>query len=136
MTVAALGAQVLDACLQIQAGKIDGLGIRFQHELAQINQTPWLMATSADFLYPGTEGEQPGASTRLTHAYMFQVGKLAMTDRFTHTTLIEVTHLLKPPSALLHPRIATGVLMHLAHSSNESTQPTMRSNIQPSEARR
>jgi hypothetical protein len=59
-----------------------------------------------------------------------------MTDRFTHTTLIEVTHLLKPPSALFHPHIATRVLMRLAHSSNESTQPMMRSNTQPSEARR
>jgi 2-polyprenyl-6-methoxyphenol hydroxylase-like FAD-dependent oxidoreductase len=109
MTIAAMGARALDDCLRKQAGELNGLTRRFQRELARLNETPWLMATSADFLYPQTEGERPGSNTSFAHAYLFQVGLLAMEDPFTQLTFSEVAHLLKPPSALFHPRIAARV---------------------------
>ena len=131
MTVAVMGAHALDECLRKQHGELTGLARRFQRELARLNQTPWLMATSADFQYPETEGERPGSQTRWVHAYMFQVGWLTMEDHFTHQTFVEVAHLVKPPSALFDPRIAARVFArwrragsnHDARDSVAITQP-------------
>lgn len=116
MTVATMGAHAHGGCLRKQNGELAGLTRRFQRELARLNQTPWLMATSADFLCPETEGERPSSQTRFAHAYLFQVGLLTMEDRFTHQTFIEVAHLVKPPSALFQPRIATRVFARWACS--------------------
>jgi 2-polyprenyl-6-methoxyphenol hydroxylase-like FAD-dependent oxidoreductase len=54
MTVAALGASALDACLHEQrhlrpAGDLDGLAKRFQKQLSRVVATPWLLATGEDF---------------------------------------------------------------------------------------
>ena len=63
MTVAALGASALDACLREQrrlrpAGDLDGLAKRFQKQLSRVVATPWLLATGEDFRYPTTEARR------------------------------------------------------------------------------
>lgn len=61
MTVAALGALILDECLKQRNqhrsnGNLTGLAQRFQKQLAKVNTVPWLMATGDDCRWPTTEG--------------------------------------------------------------------------------
>ena len=72
MTVAALGALTLDECLKQQTRlnvdlDLTGLAQRFQQQLANVNQVPWVMATGDDFRWPTTQGKHPGFITRLMH---------------------------------------------------------------------
>ncbi len=74
MTVAALGALILDECLhqrfQYDRGNLTGLTQRFQQRLAQVNATPWLMATGEDLRWPTTEGGQLDGMSQLMYEYI------------------------------------------------------------------
>lgn len=114
MTVAALGALTLDKCLQQQfrraKGDLTGLTRRFQKRLAQVNATPWLMATGEDFRWSSTEGRQPDGMTRLMHRYIDQVLLLSVEHPEVYQTFGEVAHMVKSPGALFRPAIVTQVL--------------------------
>jgi 2-polyprenyl-6-methoxyphenol hydroxylase-like FAD-dependent oxidoreductase len=112
MSVAALGAQTLDACLHSRPPGVAGLAKRFQVQLARVNQTPWLLATGVDFRWPATEANRPGRSSRAIQWYVDQVVSLAILDPGALQAFINVTHLLKPPATFFHPRIAVKVLAH------------------------
>lgn len=105
ITVAALGADLLNRCLIQQKGSLKGFSRRFQKELAKTNKLPWLMATGDDFRWPTTEGGQPNLSTRSIQKYLDQVMVLATKDRQTYRALVEVFHYLKPVSHLFQPYI-------------------------------
>lgn len=77
-----------------------------------MNEVPWALATSVDFLYPETGGGQPSWMSRLTSGYMANLTKLSMEDPFVHLIFTQVLHLLKPPSVLFHPRIASAVFRY------------------------
>jgi 2-polyprenyl-6-methoxyphenol hydroxylase-like FAD-dependent oxidoreductase len=109
MTVAAQGALTLNQCLK-QKKQSQGLGHRFQKQLAKVMTVPWLMATGDDFRWSTTQGKQPGLMTRLMHWYLDQIMLVAVHNAWVYKVLMEVTHLLKPPSALFHPAIMTQVL--------------------------
>lgn len=109
MTVAALGALTLDKCLR-EAGSLQDLTRRFQKQLAQVNATPWLMATGEDLRWATTEGGQPDGMTRLMHRYIDQVMRLGLDNTRIYRTFGEVIHMLKPPSALFQPGILAQVL--------------------------
>ncbi|GAB1542717.1 hypothetical protein NUACC21_53910 [Scytonema sp. NUACC21] len=115
MTVAANGALTLNECLQQQfkANKdtLTGLGQRFQKRLAQVNTTPWLMATGADLRWPTTEGRQPNEIDRLKHQYLDRVLRLGVKHPQVYRTFGEVAHMLKPPTALFRPDILAQVLL-------------------------
>lgn len=111
MTTAALGAQTLEECLsKSRDGDFAGLSRRFQKKLAKVNAAPWLLATGEDFRVRGTEGGTAGLSTRLTHRYMDRVLELSLRDLVVRQTFLEVFGMLKPPTALFGPAIATKVL--------------------------
>lgn len=115
MTVAALGALTLDQCLKQRNqhrsnGNLTGLAQRFQKQLAKVNTVPWLMATSDDCRWPTTEGGQPDRMTRLMHWYLDQVMLVASESAEVYKVLLEVIHLLKPPTAFLQPGILAQVL--------------------------
>lgn len=114
MTVAALGALTLDECLHQQfrhnKGSLTGLTKRFQKRLAQVNATPWLMATGEDFRWPTTVGGQPEGMTRLMHRYIDQVLLLSVDNPKVYRTFGEVVHMVKPPGALFQPDILAQVL--------------------------
>jgi len=112
MTVAALGARLLDETLRgIRAdGSSSRLGIDFQGRLAREIKTPWLLATGDDYRYAETEGGRRIPLTRWMHAYVDRVVYAALSDPATYRTFFEVTHLIKPVSALFAPRILARAL--------------------------
>jgi 2-polyprenyl-6-methoxyphenol hydroxylase-like FAD-dependent oxidoreductase len=113
MTVAALGAEALGQCLRKYRGDTgtrQGLSRAFQQQLARVNRTPWQLSTSSDYCYPGTEGTPPGGVTRLMSRYIDQVIRLSTRHEGLRRRVLEVMHLLRPPSVLLSP----GVLRRVA----------------------
>jgi 2-polyprenyl-6-methoxyphenol hydroxylase-like FAD-dependent oxidoreductase len=114
MTVAALGAITLDRCLREQrrrsADSLAGLAGRFQKALARVNTTPWLFATGQDARIPGTEGAQLSRASKPLRWYMEQLTPLAVQEPKVYKLLLEVGHMLKPPTVLFVPGIALRVL--------------------------
>jgi len=115
MTAAALAGLTLADCLKQQKvsqsnPNLLGLSRRFQKKLAQINQTPWLMATSDDLRWPTTVGAQPDLQMRLMHKYLETVIGTACHNNYVHQRFIEVAHLLKSPTTLFTPDIFFRVL--------------------------
>jgi 2-polyprenyl-6-methoxyphenol hydroxylase-like FAD-dependent oxidoreductase len=113
MTNAALAALTLDDCLRA-AGRRDaaqpGLTHRFQRELARRNQTPWLLATGADYRVPQTAGGAPSPTMRLSHRYLDRALRAATRDSAVRLALMEVLHLVKPPATLFRPDVLWRVL--------------------------
>ncbi len=110
MSAAALGAVKLDHVLQEQSergsrGNLAGFARRFQRALAQVNKPIWLLATGEDFRYPQAVGGQRDLLTNLTHHYIDRLIRRANHDNHVYKRVVEVMHLLKPPTALATPRI-------------------------------
>ena len=117
MTVAALNAVTLNNCLKQQLQNrekvnLKGLSRRFQQQIAQVNQTPWLISTSYDLRWATTIGGQPDLITQLIQKYLDQVMKTAVENNTVHLTLIEVMSMLKPPMTLFAPSILLKVGQH------------------------
>ncbi|HEY3079476.1 MAG TPA: alpha/beta hydrolase [Chloroflexota bacterium] len=118
MTVAALDAAALDACLREQersatAGDLIGLATRFQKRLARTVAAPWLVATGEDLRYPTTEGGRPSPATRLVQRYMNRVVSVATEDAPVFEAFSDVVNMLAPPSRLFRPSILRRVLAGL-----------------------
>ncbi len=121
MTVAAMAAEALDEVLRQPGGgdRVDrsaGLARRFQRRLAEVNATPWLMATGADLNWPTTVGGNLRRRDRLVQRYMDRVIRLTTQDVTANRVFLEVGHLLRPPSALFAPQIIAGVLRQAMHA--------------------
>ncbi|MGK3997561.1 NAD(P)/FAD-dependent oxidoreductase [Sorangium sp. So ce1024] len=122
MSVAALGAQELDACLRAERARtgapgLDGLSRRFQRRLAHLTDMPWQFATGEDFRWPETAGRRPAATQRFVRAYSDQVMQLIEGDAEAARTLMRVLHFLDPPTALFRPTLAGRVIEHAAGST-------------------
>jgi 2-polyprenyl-6-methoxyphenol hydroxylase-like FAD-dependent oxidoreductase len=120
MTVAALEAQLLGTCLkqQLSTGTMEGFPQRFQKGLAKILADPWLLTTSEDFRFTEVEGKRP-FGLGVLQSYTRKVGYLTATHPFVTETFYEVLNMLKPPTALFHPRILLPALF--AHQQNQGT---------------
>jgi 2-polyprenyl-6-methoxyphenol hydroxylase-like FAD-dependent oxidoreductase len=108
MTAAALGAETLGQCLRHHrgpAGPRPGLGRAFQRRLARVNATPWELSSGSDYRYPGAEGPPPGWAARLINRYVDGVIRLSTRHEGVRRRVLEVMHLLRPPSALLGPGV-------------------------------
>ncbi|HEY4036875.1 MAG TPA: hypothetical protein VGL94_23200 [Ktedonobacteraceae bacterium] len=119
MTVAALEASMLRDCLQqhlnsYAADDITGFSHRFQKSLASVVEVPWLFAASEDFRYPDAQGKRP-FGIRAFQGYTQRVCCLTARDPFVAQSFYEVLNMLKPPTALFHPRIFFPAL--LTHQS-------------------
>jgi hypothetical protein len=111
MTVAALAALALDRTLRRPRLSGARLARRFQRALARAQATPWLLATAEDFRHPTTEGPRPGPTSHLMHQYIDRLQLVATHSPAVHGALIEVLNLLRPPVALLAPRLALQALL-------------------------
>ncbi len=129
MTVAALEALALRERL---AGGGDFDAREFQREVARIVALPWALATSEDARYEGTEGAVLDGKTRLMHRYMARVLALTTEDVSVARTLLQVQHMLKPPSALFAPSISGRVLKHALRIPEHARN--LSSNVQEVEA--
>jgi 2-polyprenyl-6-methoxyphenol hydroxylase-like FAD-dependent oxidoreductase len=115
MTVAALGAQALDECLQQQRrrrpdGDLAGLAEQFHRQLGRVVALPWLLATGEDFRYPTTEGGPPSLATRVMRPYLDRVLLSARDNPNAHRAFLEVVHLVRPPSILFNLNVLAPVL--------------------------
>jgi 2-polyprenyl-6-methoxyphenol hydroxylase-like FAD-dependent oxidoreductase len=95
--------QTLDKC---PSGNIPtGTPKRFMKHIGNLVGNPWLLATSADFLYPQTKGKRP-FGTRLLLWYLVQLLELSSCNKRVLRTFHEVLHYFKTPAALFHPYLA------------------------------
>ena len=108
LTIGAWGAEVLDRCL---ARGARGAARRFQRALTAVIKVPWDIAIGEDVRWPDTVGASPTAINRAMYRYMDRVMRADPDDLHTWRTLFEVMHLVKPPTALLHPRVLRRALL-------------------------
>lgn len=114
MSVAALEAKVLDACLRDQQRQgtrndLAGFPQQFQQAIVKAVKVPWMLATGEDFRYPETEGKRP-LGMNLLHWYTRQVNELTASNPMVAGRFYQVLHLLKPPALLFSPRVVYAVL--------------------------
>ena len=121
VTTAGLGALTLGQCLE-DSGVRGGFSRHFHRRLAETYAVPWLMATgesfdwSADGAPPSAEdrdaeqGWAAAAAGRAFRAYFERVVACAALDPVLYRAFLEVSHMTKPSSSLLDPRLALRVL--------------------------
>ncbi|MBV9709301.1 MAG: FAD-dependent oxidoreductase [Ktedonobacteraceae bacterium] len=113
MTVAAREADMLRISLEQQLNmhteNMAGFAYRFHKAMTSVINTPWLFATCEDLRYPATEGKR-SLCIRLLQAYTQRICRLTATDPFVTQSFYEVLNMLKPPTALFHPRVLFSAL--------------------------
>lgn len=135
MTTAALSAMALDRFLQQQSPQtFTGSTQTFQKQLAEVLQTPWMMATSDDYRWHGVEGDPPSPMMRVMHLYMNEVLELSTSRPDIWRTFLEVAHMMKPPSVLFQPKVAFSVLLnqfqkHLPASNSPHWQSELQADL-------
>lgn len=108
-TVAALEALLLDTCLQKSAIH-KGFAYTFQKKVSHLLVSPWMLSTAADA--HANDMTKGGSITRhLSQGYRERLAALLPKDQEVFLTFLEVMHMLRPPSALLHPKIMVKVLL-------------------------
>jgi len=114
MSVAAMEAKTLDACLRQQQSwtgnhHATSFAQRFQQAIAKEIKTAWMLSTGEDLRYPETEGHR-SLSTRLFNWYIRRVIGLSASDPLVAAAFFQVWHLLKPLVSLFEPRIVWAVV--------------------------
>jgi 2-polyprenyl-6-methoxyphenol hydroxylase-like FAD-dependent oxidoreductase len=102
MTIATLEAIELGRCLDRFGAVSVDMAREYYRAAAIVIDIPWMMATGGDFAYPETTGPKP-FGIDLLNRYMRRVVQAAHVSPRIHRLMIEVQHLLTPPSALLRP---------------------------------
>ena len=114
MSVAAMEAKTLDACLRQQQSwtgnhHATSFPQRFQQAIAKEIKTAWMLSTGEDLRYPETEGHR-SLGTRLFNWYIRRVIGLSASDPLVAAAFFQVWHLLKPLVSLFEPRIVWAVV--------------------------
>ena len=131
MTVAALEVLALDRWLRAPRSSLT-----FQKQIMDVVRAPWLMATNEDSRLPGVQAAAPGRLDKFFQDYVDQVIWLCSSDPFAFETFTGVTHLVKPSTALLHPRIAVKFARSMLRKEQPHGQPTDRIPPAPSMSQR
>lgn len=109
MSVAAVGAEVLDAMLRrrrpIAGGTPAGFGRRFQRQLARANADARTLATSEDLRMPTTMGARVTPTMHAQHRYVDRVVTAATTNPTAAEAYVRVLSLLDRPTSMFHPRV-------------------------------
>jgi flavin-dependent dehydrogenase len=109
MTLACLSALELGKWLRESGGgRLDGLV--FHKKLAKLVAAPWAMASSADLLWPATQGGEINAPVRFMHWYIDQIFRLIPDHPEVYRRFQRVNHMLDGPEGLFHPAISARVL--------------------------
>ncbi len=112
MTVAALEAKVLQRCLGRQqniGGNGQALARDYYRGISAPVAAAWAMATGADLAYPQTQGPRTRAGAWVGR-YLDHVIAMTCYDPCVLKQWVLVTHMVKPISAVFHPRIVARVL--------------------------
>jgi 2-polyprenyl-6-methoxyphenol hydroxylase-like FAD-dependent oxidoreductase len=120
ITMAALAGATLEACLRahqgdVNAGGLAGLAHRAHRDLARTTRTAWLLATGEDLRHPATEGARPNLQTRLMHRYLSRLLRVMTGNQTVNAAFLDVANLVRPPTALLHPRVLIPTLRGPTH---------------------
>lgn len=102
MTAATLEALALGRSLDRFGVPSAEMARHYYREAAKVLNTPWRMATGGDFAYPQTSGPKP-VGTDLINRYAREAMLAAHVSPAVHKVLLDLQHLLVPPSALLRP---------------------------------
>lgn len=117
MTVSAMEADALDACLRdIADGQVTA---QFQRRAARIVDAAWLLAATEDLRHPEVEGARPPLLHAL-HAYVERAHRVAARDEIVMKRLCEVLSMSATPSSLFG--LATAVRV-LGRSTIRGRQP-------------
>jgi hypothetical protein len=100
ITVAALEAETLDACLR--GSPLDGLAERFQGRLGRLTVAPWQQSTGED---RRTTGSRPNAVLRAQYRYLDRLGIAVTQDPHVADVCMRVYGMLDRPTALFGPRM-------------------------------
>ena len=111
MSVSALQVDLLDRLLQKIRGPAlpEQFAQRFFGKVSRVIDTPWLLATNSDFLYPQTAGRRPWGSG-LLNWYVVNVFGLCEWNRGVLLRFYRVMNFLDSPLALFHPYVVYQVL--------------------------
>ena len=108
MTCAAQEAQALARVLDGHGRATAGMVRDFYRTAAEIISIPWQAAIGGDFDYPETLGEKPPAA-ELFGRYSMEVQRAAQVSGEVRKLLLEIQHLLTPPTALWRPSVVAEV---------------------------
>ncbi|MEO3814001.1 FAD-binding protein [Sphaerisporangium sp. B11E5] len=106
MTVAALQAEALQACLAAGPGD---LARRFYRAAAKVIDPAWQLSAAGDLALPEIAGPRPLA-TRLINRYVARLHRVGADDIDVADAFWRVAGYLDPTPALLRPRVALRVL--------------------------
>jgi 2-polyprenyl-6-methoxyphenol hydroxylase-like FAD-dependent oxidoreductase len=107
MSVACLQAAVLDEV--VREGAVD-LARRFFGRAAKVVDIPWSIAAGNDLRMPEAVGPRT-AAIKLINWYMARLHKAAHSDPVPALAFHKVGNLLAPPPSVMHPRVASRVLL-------------------------
>jgi 2-polyprenyl-6-methoxyphenol hydroxylase-like FAD-dependent oxidoreductase len=112
MSVAAMSAVALADRLRRSNGNLDGLARSTLRDISRITQGIWLLATSADLEWPGTEGGTMGNSPidRFGRWYIDKLLDATAFDKEVRLVFVAVNQLIQPASALFAPGIFIRVM--------------------------
>jgi 2-polyprenyl-6-methoxyphenol hydroxylase-like FAD-dependent oxidoreductase len=102
MTVATLEAIELGHKFDRRGVASARMAREFYRAAGKIIDTPWQMSTGSDFCYPETVGPRP-AGTDMVNRYVRQVMLASHVSPKVHNVILDVQHLLAPPSAIFRP---------------------------------
>jgi 2-polyprenyl-6-methoxyphenol hydroxylase-like FAD-dependent oxidoreductase len=102
MTIATLEALALGRCLDAAGGATPAMARAYYRAAAKEIKTPWQMATGGDFMYPETSGPK-AFGTDLVNRYVKQVMLASHVSVPAHRLLVDMQHLLVPPTAIMRP---------------------------------
>jgi flavin-dependent dehydrogenase len=87
----------------------------FYRAAARIVDTPWRIATGADFQFPQTVGHRPPGLT-IFNSYLRRLVLGTHVSNDLHRRMLRVQHLLEPPSALMRPSTVARAVWHSRRS--------------------
>lgn len=108
MTTGAVSATILRDCLKQGGPTNPDLPQQFFRAQARFQQTPWGLATGADFRFPNTEG-QPSRVSHVIGPYMETLFQAGDEDSVVRIQVSRVLNMLKMPPALFAPHIVARV---------------------------
>ena len=112
MSVAAMAALALADHVKHSRGNLDSVAQSTLRKIRRITKGAWLLATSADLEWPGTQGGRIGKSpiARFGRWYIATMFYAMQFDRAVRIRFNEVNQLIKPASTLFAPRIFLRVM--------------------------
>ncbi|MGX1887240.1 FAD-dependent oxidoreductase [Streptomyces sp. NPDC055287] len=122
MTVAVQEAIELGRCLDRSRGASAEMTRGYFREASRIIDTPWMISTEGDLMFPETVGHRPFGYALRTW-YLERVILASHVSPYIHRRLLEVTGLVAEPKVLFTPRSIVRALAAARRSPARRTPP-------------